>query len=90
MLEWIPEQPEALGIVLPSGESASEFIEGKPGATGRLIFHYLGRSVLVGVGLALVGVRGKELVTYSLAAAGAIEVFVLGYAWYKQEEERSS
>lgn len=85
MLEWISE-PATLGVTLPSGESASDFIEGKPGSTGRLLFHYLGRSVLVGVGLAVVGVRGKELVKYSLAAAGAIELFVLGYAWYKRGE----
>lgn len=85
MIEWVQE-PADLGVVLPSGESASDFIAGKPGATGRLLFHYLGRSALVGVGLAIVGVRGKELVTYSLAAAGAIEVFVLGYAFIHRGE----
>jgi hypothetical protein len=80
MIQWVQE-PAALGVTLPSGESASDFVAGKPGATGRLLFHFLGRSALVAVGLAVVGVRGKELVAYSLAAAGAIEVFVLGYAW---------
>jgi len=85
VIEWVPE-PSGLGVTLPSGESASDFIEGRPGATGRLLFHYLGRSVLVGVGLAIVGVRGGNLVKYSLAAAGAIEVFVLGYAWSKRGE----
>lgn len=85
MIEWVPE-PASLGVTLPSGESASDFIEGRPGSTGRLLFHYLGRSVLVGVGLAIVGVRGENLVKYSLAAAGAIEVFVLGYAWSKRGE----
>jgi hypothetical protein len=85
MIEWVTE-PAALGVTLPSGESASDFIAGRPGATGRLLFHYLGRSALVGVGLFLVGVRGTELVKYSLAAAGAIEVFVLGYAFTKRGE----
>lgn len=85
MIEWVQE-PGQLGVALPSGESASDFIAGRPGSTGRLLFHYLGRSVLVGVGLALVGVRGKELVKLSLVAAGAIEVFVLGYAWTKRGE----
>jgi hypothetical protein len=84
-IEWVPE-PAGLGVALPSGESASDFIAGKPGATGRLIFHYLGRSAIVGAGLFLVGVRGKELVKYSLVAAGAIEVFVLGYAFTKRGE----
>jgi hypothetical protein len=86
LIEWVPEKFD-LGVTLPSGESASDFIEGKPGSTARLLFHYLGRSALVGVGLAIVGVRGVELVKYSLAAAGAIEVFVLGYAYSKRGEQ---
>lgn len=84
-LEWVPEKV-ALGVTLPSGESATDVVEGKPGATGRLLVHYLGRSAIVGLGLAFVGVRGLDLVKYSLAAAGAIEVFVLGYAWSKRGE----
>lgn len=85
MIQWVQE-PAVLGVQLPSGESASDFIAQKPGATGRLLMHYLGRSALVAVGLAVVGVRGKDLVAYSLAAAGAIEVFVLGYAWLHRGE----
>lgn len=85
MLEWV-EEPVTLGVALPSGESASDFIERRPGATGRLLFHYLGRSALVAVGLAAVGVRGEKLVQYSLAASAALEVFVLGYAWWHRGE----
>ena len=79
-VQWVPEKT-MLGVTLPSGESASDFVEGKPGSLIRLTGHMLGRAALVGVGLYLVGVRGKELVTYSLAGAASIEVFVLGYAW---------
>lgn len=84
-IEWVEEKVN-LGVTLPSGESASDFIEGRPGSTGRLVVHYLGRSAIVGLGLFLVGVRGKDLVKYSLVGAGAIEVFVLGYAWSKRGE----
>lgn len=84
-IQWVPEKT-MLGVSLPSGESASDFVEGKPGSLIRLTGHLLGRAALMGVGLYVVGVRGKDLVTYSIAGATAIEVFVLGYAWAKRDE----
>ncbi len=79
-VQWVPEN-STLGVTLPSGESASAFIEGESGSAVKLVAHMLGRSVLVGVGLYLAGARDKDLVKYSLAGAAAIEAFVLGYAW---------
>lgn len=81
------EMFQSLGVSLPSGESASDFVEGKDGATVRLIGHLLGRAVLLGVGLAVAGARDKDLVKYSLAGAAAIELFVLGYAWINKEKK---
>lgn len=81
---WLPQGPSprvaSLGVSLPSGESASDFLEGKSGSTARLTMHFLGRAVLIGTGLAVAGVRGKELAKLSLAGSAAIEAFVLGYA----------
>lgn len=67
-------------MALPSGESASDFIEDKPGSTLRLTMHFLGRAALLGTGLYVAGARNKDLVKYSLAGSAAIEVFVLMYA----------
>ena len=69
-----------LGVVLPSGQSASDFVEGKSGAPLRLTMHFLGRAALLSVGLAAAGARGKGLIKYSLAGSAAIEAFVLAYA----------
>lgn len=85
---WLPQGPARvahLGVSLPSGESASDFLEGKSGSAARLTMHFLGRSALVGVGLALAGLRGKELVKCSLAGSAAIEGFVLAYAAMHRE-----
>lgn len=69
-----------LGVTLPSGESASDLVAGKPGAFPRLLAHYLGRSAIIGLGLLVAGARGRDLVIYSLAGSAATEVFVLLYA----------
>lgn len=78
---------QSLGVSLPSGESASDFVEGKEGATVRLVGHFLGRAVLLALGLAAVGLRDKQLVKASLAGSAAIEAFVLGYAAVNREEK---
>lgn len=80
------EMFQSLGVSLPSGESASDFVEGKRGSAVRLVGHLLGRAVLLGAGLAVAGARDKDLVKYSLAGATAIEVFVLLYAWANKEK----
>lgn len=81
------EMYQSLGVALPSGESASDFVEGVPGSGARLIGHYLGRSVLLALGLAAAGLRDRDLVKASLAGSAAIEFFVLGYAWVHREKK---
>ena len=78
---------QSLGVALPSGESASDFVDGVPGSGTRLIGHFLGRSVLLALGLAAAGLRDKDLVKASLAGSAAIEFFVLGYAWVHREKK---
>jgi hypothetical protein len=51
-------------------------------------FHVLGRSVLIGLGLAFMGERGSKLVKKSIAGAIAIEVFVLGWTAFHQPPPR--
>lgn len=77
-----------LGVKLPSGESATEFLQGEPGSTWRLLSHYLARSAILGAGLAVAGARGKELVKYSLAGGAAIEAFVLAFAWLNRPSKK--
>lgn len=90
-VRWLPPKPDVvrqLGVVLPSGESASDFLEGKDGSGVRLVTHLLGRSALLAIGLAAAGARGKELVKYSLAGGAAIEVFVLIWAAVNKDEKK--
>jgi hypothetical protein len=91
-VRWLPptdDQLRQLGVVLPSGESASDFLEGKPGSTVRLVTHLVGRAALLGIGLAVAGARGKELVKFSLAGATAIEAFVLVWAAVNKDEKKT-
>lgn len=76
-----------LGLVLPSASSAEDLVAGKEGALPRVLFHMLGRSVLVGTGLAVAGARGKKLIVYSFAGGAAIEAFVLAYAAYHKDKK---
>lgn len=62
---------------LPSGQSAIELMEGKPGAGVKVIGHTLLRAGLIAVGLYAAGDRGEKLYTRALGSACAIEAFVL-------------
>jgi len=75
-----------LGVTLPSEESAQSVVEGKPGGIATLVLHYIGRSAIIGSGLALAGARGKNLVKFAAAAAGAIEVVILLEAWLHKSQ----
>jgi hypothetical protein len=48
------------------------------------------RGALVAGGLAVAGARGKELVKYTAGATLAIEVFVLGWAWWQARKDRDA
>ena len=70
---------------LPSADAANALLAGKPGALGEVIGTTLGRALLIGAGLYLVGGREKPLVKNALAGALAIEVFVLCYLSHQQK-----
>ena len=67
---------------LPSGTSAVRLIQGDPSGIVGVVGHTLGRSVLVGVGMAIAGER-KHLVRNAVAGALGIEAFVLCWAVWK-------
>jgi hypothetical protein len=56
-------------------------INGDGGAIVRFVGFTLLRALLIAPGIALAGIRGKQLVYGSLAASGAISAVSLGYAW---------
>lgn len=63
---------------LPSSQAAADALAGEEGAWLDVAGSMLGRAVLIGAGLAVVGER-EHLVRNSIAGACAIEVFVLGW-----------
>ncbi len=81
-----PMPPSMLGVALPSGESAQDFIAQKPGSTIRLLLHWFARSLIVGAGMAVAGARGMRLVKYALVGGTAIEAAVLYFAWRNKGE----
>jgi hypothetical protein len=64
---------------LPSGESAEALVNGEPGAATTAVMHWLGRSAIIGIGMAAAGER-DSIVPQALAGAAAIEVSVLVWA----------
>jgi hypothetical protein len=70
-----------LGVTLPSEESANALMDQKPGAFWEVLLHFLGRTFILGTGLAAAGARGMDLVKYSLAGGAVIEASVLSFAW---------
>jgi len=72
---------------LPTGENATDVIQGVSGAVPKAVAYTLARSLLIAAGLAAVGVRGSELVKYSLAGSAAVEAFVLSYAWSEERKK---
>ncbi len=73
---------------LPSGESAEALVNGDFSAIPVMVFHTAMRAALVGVGMYLVGLRGPNLVKYSLAGAASIEAFVLAWALYENGKKK--
>jgi hypothetical protein len=71
---------------LPSASTAADLLDGKPGALLGMIGCTLGRGILVATGVYLAGFRGKQLIKASLAAALAIEGYVLAYAIYDRSK----
>lgn len=73
--------------LLPSQDAVINFYEGKPGGLSEVILSTLGRAVIVSPGLYLAGNRGTQLVKSSLAAALAIETFVLGWTYFRKRDQ---
>jgi hypothetical protein len=70
---------------LPSVSSAEAFWLDQPGGFKRVVLSTLGRSAVIGVGLAVAGER-RHLLKYSLFAATAIELMVLGLVKHQLNE----
>lgn len=75
----------------PGGSNTFALVEGDPKAAVKEAGYFLDRSICVGLGLLLTGVRGQRVLWGALAGGAAIELFALGYARYrvlqKQKEE---
>jgi hypothetical protein len=73
---------------LPSVYAARHLVNGQPGALLEVVATTAGRSVLSGLGLYAVGLRGRTLVQGAVASATAIECFVLAWVW-REERQRA-
>jgi hypothetical protein len=81
--------PPAPMPALPSGTSAYRLMTGDPSGLLGVVGHTIGRSALVGVGMAVAGER-KHLVRNALAGALGIEAFVLVWAAVKAYEAKQA
>jgi hypothetical protein len=77
--------PYARSQCLPSGDAAMRLVHGEPGAVPEVVGATAIRTGLAAAGLAIVGLRGKLLITGAIGAAVAIEVGVLLWAWYNKQ-----
>ena len=70
------------GGLMPSYEAACDLYRGDPTAIHRVGLGLLSRSVFIGAGLALAGMRQPgELIKYSLAGSLGVEAFVMWWVW---------
>jgi hypothetical protein len=72
---------------LPSGTSAYRLMSGDPAGLLGVVGHTLGRSLLIGAGMAAAGER-KHLVRNSVGAALGIETFVLVWAAWRVRQDK--
>jgi len=84
--ETLTSRPEC-SAALPSGTSAYRLMSGDPAGLMGVVGHTLGRSVLVGVGMAVAGER-QHLIRNATAGALGIEAFVLAWAAWKVHQDR--
>ncbi len=73
---------------LPSSNSVYAVVSGDTGAIPLLLLHYAARSAIVGLGLAVAGFRGKQLVLGSALAGAAFELSLLGWVVWKKSQPR--
>ena len=72
-------------VILPSAEAAEELYDGKPGSLIKTVACTAFRALIISGGLALTGLRGKELFEKSVYSSVAVELFVVGYVIYKKQ-----
>ena len=88
----MPHAPAALGNIVslsgdlpegspPTSYAAHAVLSGKGGALAAFAGLTLLRSLLIAPGLALAGIRGKQLLYGSLAGSGVISAVALGYVF---------
>lgn len=61
-------------------------VSGDTGAIPMLLLHYAARSAIVGLGLAVAGFRGKQLLLGSALAGAAFEASLLGWVLWKKSQ----
>lgn len=69
----------------PTSYAAHAVVTGQSGALLRFVGFTLLRSLLIAPGIAIAGIRGKQLLWGSLAASGAISAASLGYAYVSRK-----
>jgi hypothetical protein len=73
----------------PSSSSACNLLNGADGAVPSFLGHWILRGALIAPGLALAGVRGRQLVIGSIASSSMISMFLLAYtAIYQQKQAK--
>lgn len=79
---------------LPSANSASDYIDGKPGALQSVIIHALSRAAIIYLGIqagrVLKITPPKNAFTISLLGSLSIEIFVLSYIKMQKEKEKQN
>lgn len=74
---------------LPSQDAVIELYEGKPGGLRNVVLSTLARALIISPGLYIAGSRGKELAKQSIAAASAIETFVILHTFLTAKKDES-
>jgi hypothetical protein len=74
----------------PTSYAAYAVVTGERGALLRFAGFTLLRSLIIAPGVALAGVRGRQLVWGSLAASGVISAAALGYAYASRKMAQPS
>lgn len=67
---------------IPSSRTAFALVNGDKGAWPLVIRDLVGRSALIGLGVAIAGGSPRQVLRFGVAGSLCIEAFVLGYAAY--------
>jgi len=94
--------PNALGNIVPLGNAdtvpqgsppssyaAYAIVDGEPGSIVRFAGLTILRALLIAPGVALAGVRGKQLILGSLAGSGLISLAAVGYCFVSKQKAQA-